>query len=43
MVQQIEIVLRAASSPDFTLVESINSLVDELDILLLKDGFDPLS
>lgn len=43
MVQQIEIVLRAASSPDFTLVESINSLVDELDILLLNDGFDPLS
>jgi len=41
MVTQVEEVLRAVSSPDQSLVVRIEELVDNLDQLLLEEGFDP--
>jgi predicted nucleotidyltransferase len=41
MVDQVEVVLRAVSSPDQSLITRIEALVDGLDQLLLEHGFDP--
>ena len=41
MIHQVEAVLRAACNPDPDLVVRIAALVDDLDQLLLKEGFDP--
>ena len=41
MAQQVEGVIRAASSPDELLVEKIEALVDRLDGLMREEGFDP--
>jgi hypothetical protein len=40
MVSQIEIIFRATLGLDYFLVESMNALVDELDLLLINDGFN---
>lgn len=40
MCEQAERVLQAAASTDTTLVHAVNQLIDNLDVLLLKEGFD---
>jgi hypothetical protein len=41
MVNQVEGVLRAAPPAEQSLLARIEELVDSLDQLLLKEGFDP--
>lgn len=43
MIQQVESILRASSSPEFALIDMINDLIDALDNLFTVDNFDPTS
>ena len=40
MREQVETVLRLAGTGDATLVQALNRLIDDLDALLLKEGFN---
>ncbi len=40
MREQVEEVLRASADADETLIRTINHLIDDLDIILLQEGFD---
>jgi len=40
MREQVERVLRLAATEDMALIQVVNRLIDDLDALLLKEGFD---
>ncbi len=40
MLEQVEAILRLAGTGDAALLQAVNRLVDDLDVLLLQEGFD---